>query len=224
MSTGTNLKHARLERGWTLEDLSERSGVEVGTISALENRDSRRSQFFGALAEALGCSFEDLVAGRTSPHRVAESNTEIYRNPSRERGIISMPVMYQSASAGPGSFADEYVPVRGHIDVVESWALQQFGTHFDRVKVLPVRGDSMHPTIDDGDLLFVDTAVEHFTGDGIYILAFNETVLVKRLVADPVRRHLEIRSDNPAIPTQTAREEEIQINGIVRLWWKIKRA
>jgi hypothetical protein len=39
-------------RGWTLEKLEEESGVAVGTISALENRDSSRSQYFPQLAKA----------------------------------------------------------------------------------------------------------------------------------------------------------------------------
>lgn len=48
-------------RGYTLEKLEELSGVEVGTLSALENRDSKRSAHVHLIAAALGVSVEDLM-------------------------------------------------------------------------------------------------------------------------------------------------------------------
>ena len=46
--------------GFTLAQLSEMSGVDVGTISALEIRDSSRSKYFSPLAKAMGLSVEQL--------------------------------------------------------------------------------------------------------------------------------------------------------------------
>lgn len=63
MALGKNIKRMRAQLGWTLEQLSERSGVEVGTISALEVRDSKRSQFGTAIAKAFGVSIESLESG-----------------------------------------------------------------------------------------------------------------------------------------------------------------
>jgi len=61
MAIGKNIRYHREERlKWTLEQLSERSGVDVGTISALEVRDSSRSKFFSKIAEALGMTTADL--------------------------------------------------------------------------------------------------------------------------------------------------------------------
>jgi transcriptional regulator with XRE-family HTH domain len=60
MATGQRIKHYRLKAGWTLADLSQASGVDVGTISALEIRDSKRSQFFSAIAQAFGLTVEQL--------------------------------------------------------------------------------------------------------------------------------------------------------------------
>lgn len=53
VGVGKTLKDLRLAKGWTLEKLEQESGVAVGTISAIENRDSSRSGYFPALAEAL---------------------------------------------------------------------------------------------------------------------------------------------------------------------------
>jgi transcriptional regulator with XRE-family HTH domain len=61
MSLGKRVRFYREHRGWTLEQLAERSGVEVGTISALENRKSTRSNFALALATAFDLSIEKLL-------------------------------------------------------------------------------------------------------------------------------------------------------------------
>ncbi|WP_367274506.1 helix-turn-helix domain-containing protein [uncultured Variovorax sp.] len=61
MALGKQVRHYRSGLGWTLERLSEESQVDVGTISAIEQRDSRRSQFGVALARGLGLSLEQLL-------------------------------------------------------------------------------------------------------------------------------------------------------------------
>lgn len=60
MSTGAQIRKYRTMLGWTLKQLSDRSGVDVGTISALELRSSSRSKYLGAIAAAIGLSIEQL--------------------------------------------------------------------------------------------------------------------------------------------------------------------
>ena len=60
MSLGHKLRELRKAKQLTLERLSELSGVEVGTISALEQRNSKRSQYTSALAKGLGVPVDDL--------------------------------------------------------------------------------------------------------------------------------------------------------------------
>lgn len=71
MSLGKQIKKYRLAHGWTLEELSDRSDVEVGTISALEVRDSKRSEKAPAIAKALGLSLEQLLDEATDWTAVA---------------------------------------------------------------------------------------------------------------------------------------------------------
>lgn len=64
MALGKNVKTLRERRGWTLKDLSKRSGgVPAGSIGALEVRDSARSEFAVRLAQALGVDVSDLMDG-----------------------------------------------------------------------------------------------------------------------------------------------------------------
>lgn len=60
MSLGSRIRHYREKAGWTLEQLSERCGVDVGTISALENRGSQRSKYATAIAAGFGLTLNQL--------------------------------------------------------------------------------------------------------------------------------------------------------------------
>ncbi len=61
MALGKQVKKYREKLNLTLEALSDRSGVDIGTISALENRDSKRSEKGSALARGLGLTLDQLL-------------------------------------------------------------------------------------------------------------------------------------------------------------------
>lgn len=61
MALGKQIKKYRELHGWTLEQLSIRSLVDLGTIGALEKRDSKRSEKAPAIAKALGLTIEQLL-------------------------------------------------------------------------------------------------------------------------------------------------------------------
>jgi transcriptional regulator with XRE-family HTH domain len=80
MSLGENIRRLRNLRDWTLDELSERSGVEVGTISALENRRSSRSIHVGALAAAFDVSADELLKESSSSRdSEVDSTSELVR-------------------------------------------------------------------------------------------------------------------------------------------------
>lgn len=137
-------------------------------------------------------------------------------------GNVRFPVLELAASAGPGREPADYAAVLGHIDLAEQWARKRLGERLDRIRALPVKGDSMSPTINDGDLAFVDTSCNHFEGEGVYVLVFNHTLLIKRLSADFATQRIQILSDNERHKPALAREEELTICGRVRAWMSVK--
>lgn len=105
-------------------------------------------------------------------------------------------VLDLDASAGYGSIKSKEV-----IDIIKSieYATEEAKTMFSgrparHVKVVNVRGDSMSPTIESGDLIFVDITINHFDGDGLYVFCFDEIIYVKRL--QMVKGELLVLSDN----------------------------
>jgi phage repressor protein C with HTH and peptisase S24 domain len=68
--------------------------------------------------------------------------------------------------------------------------------------VIQVEGDSMLPTLSDGDEILVDGSDGAARlRDGIYVLRIEDALMVKRLALSPVEKRVTIRSDNPAYPS-----------------------
>lgn len=74
MAIGKQIKHYREKAGWKLKELSALCDVDVGTISALEIRDSSRSEFFQGIAKAFGLTLEQL-ADETTDHDLSHLKT-----------------------------------------------------------------------------------------------------------------------------------------------------
>lgn len=145
--------------------------------------------------------------------------------PEIEIGHVRIPVLDAPPSAGPGRLPVDYPAVLGHIDVAEAWARKHLGRSLDSMRALPVSGDSMSPTLNEGDLAFVDTNCRHFEADGIYVIIFNDTLFIKRLVVDFATQRVEIRSDNERVPTRSVSKSELNelvICGRVKAWLAVK--
>ena len=240
MALGTRIRFYREKAGLTLEQLSERSGVEVGTISALENRDSSRSKFATPIARGLGMSVEmledesrdlDVLALMEAPQ---PSQTEPVGVPTFPReqpaaGYVRLQHLSPQPSMGSGSELCEPVQVVRHLDVLESWVRQKVGsTSYDRIKILTGCGQSMRPTIQDQDLVFVDIGQRVIDIPGIYVLDVCGRFLLKRamILSDGT---LVLRSDNTdefpdeeRIDLRTA-HECVNVAGRVKAWWTLQQ-
>jgi phage repressor protein C with HTH and peptisase S24 domain len=67
--------------------------------------------------------------------------------------------------------------------------------------VVRVKGDSMAPTLADGDDILVDGADgADRLRDGLYVLRVEEALVVKRLALSPLPGRVSILSDNEGYP------------------------
>ena len=85
----------------------------------------------------------------------------------------------------------------------------------DNIKIIVAVNDSMVPTINPEDLLFVDVLVNEYVGESIYLLLHGEEVVCKRISL--VGSDLVVSSDNTAYPSWkwTARPDRTRIIGKV---------
>ena len=82
---------------------------------------------------------------------------------------------------------------------------------FPDLKALRVSGDSMAPTVKDGDL--VVCGVDGWQGDGLYVYLAQNFPCVKRLILLP--DGYQIMNDNKIYPTWSCKTDEIEIVGRV---------
>ncbi|MCL2252551.1 MAG: S24 family peptidase [Treponema sp.] len=122
-----------------------------------------------------------------------------------EDGIV-IPLLENAASAGYGSGVDDndtpvrYIQVPHHL------------SKYPHLAGLPVKGDSMEPTLHDGDLVVCDGG--GWDGDGIYVLKTHDTSYVKRV--QMTSQGYEVISDNKMYKSITESAESLSIVGKVR--------
>ena len=200
MALGKQIRRYRAALGLTLEQLEARTGVGVGTIAALEGRDSERSKYAARLAAGLGLSLEQLLdesaqyppdvvladAGGGEPPRVDHGAGDDLRIPRFDTG----------GAMGAG------VELRDQPGVIQSWNvspewLQKNVRGFSASKNLCIVtgfGDSMRPMFNPGDPLIVDRGVQAVEYDDIYFFRVGSEGFIKRLQRIPTATGLVVRA------------------------------
>lgn len=121
--------------------------------------------------------------------------------------IVTVPVYDIRASAGAGALVngeevETFQPFRqSQIDRLSR-------SRIDDLSVITVSGDSMWETLHDGDNVLVDRSVRRVVREGIYILMFEEELLVKRCQRNLETGGIQIISDNKAYPMQEVADVE----------------
>lgn len=116
-------------------------------------------------------------------------------------GLVEIPVLDVEASAGFGAVAgSETAQTRFGFD--ERWLRSLTSAKSASLSIVRVMGDSMEPTLSNGDEVLVD-ASDHASRlrDGIYVLRADDALVVKRIAIKPGGKQITIASDNPAYPT-----------------------
>ena len=115
-------------------------------------------------------------------------------------GMITVTRSAVRASAGPGAIPAGEVG-QPYFAFDRRWLKALTGASADHLSIVRVEGDSMAPTLNDGDDILIDRrdAGEPLR-DGIHVLRVDERLLVKRLAVHPMGRLVTVQSDNPAYP------------------------
>jgi phage repressor protein C with HTH and peptisase S24 domain len=115
-------------------------------------------------------------------------------------GLVSIKRHPVFASAGPGAIVNAEAG-KPYFGFDERWLKALTPTPAANLSIVRVEGDSMSPTLNDGDDILVDLgdAGERMR-DGIYVLRADDALVVKRLALSPMGRRVTVQSDNPAYP------------------------
>ena len=180
--------------------------VRKGSPRKLEEGDRRTlARFFGIDEAELGGANELAGAGGAAASYAGQ------RKPRSEWSDV--PRLPLGASAGPGALAQSEAPV-GQLRFSARW-LKANGLDAAMLSAIEVEGDSMDPTLRDGDEILVDRTPRPLRS-GIHVLRLDDVLLVKRV--ERAGDALRLISDNRAYPEIERAAGEVEILG--RVVWK----
>lgn len=112
------------------------------------------------------------------------------------------------AGAGSGQLV-EAENLLGFLAFRTDWIRTRLRRNPANLAVLEAFGDSMHPTIADGDIMLVDLSEERVRGPAIYVILAGNEAIVKRIELT-LEGWLVVKSDNPAYETRTLKGDQAE--------------
>lgn len=189
-----------------LDALIDRDGVSLATLSRAVGRNAAwMQQYLRRGTPRLLPERERATLARF--FGVAEA---VLGGPSASSASVRVPRLDIAVSAGPGRFAggEEAAASAGYARE----DLARLGIHVDNAAILEVAGDSMLPTLRDGDRILVDRGqTRPGRRDAIWVIRTGDVLRVKRLRAEGASWR--IVSDNA--PDETCGMEEVEVLGRV---------
>lgn len=137
--------------------------------------------------------------------------------------FILVPSIKAPVVAGRGKVEETALAAGEPYQLRRSWILHHLQVDPEALRVMHVEGDSMLPTLLDGDMVLVNTARRQPRPPGIFVLFDGLGLVVKRLelLAESEPPRVRVVSDNPAYQSCESSLEEIRIFGRVRWFGRL---
>ena len=181
------------------------------------------------VARKFGASADWLLSGN-GPVMMAERTEEPSRHAVMTRSssgiesvitadaeIVMVPMVEAKLSAGFGSFETDTNAERKYAFRYDF--LKRKG-NMSRMVLMRVAGDSMHPTIEDGDVVLIDQSQNQPIPGKIYAVGVEDMVYLKVIDAMPGKLVLKsVNSDYEVLEVDTREDMESQVRIIGRAVW-----
>ncbi|OPZ78655.1 MAG: putative HTH-type transcriptional regulator [Alphaproteobacteria bacterium ADurb.Bin438] len=209
------IKDAIKKSGLTIIQVAEKTGTTHSTISKLQNGINQLTvEWIEKLSKAIDCSPLELLPDewqKENPN-YGKSNFE---SSNKEQGFAEIEIISAIACCGNGN-KNYDIEIIGK-QLISILSLKEItNSKPENIKILKVRGDSMTPTINDSDLIWVDISYKTPTGDGLYLFIVRDELMVKRIRFNIFNNTATITSDNQNYPPiETNKTDEITVIGKV---------
>lgn len=199
------------EKGISQAELARLIGIKQPSVFKILSGETRNPKKILEIATALNVDPHWLKTGEGDPdpsYRIVEVSEP--QNPN----TVRIDILDVEASAGNGAYLSptEQGLLSQEFDL--TFFRQQFGrADAKHLKLITVKGDSMAPTLESGDLLYVDISENYFAADGLYVFTFDGQTFIKRL--QKVGKEMLVISDNPTYKEWTFTQDDVFIHGRV---------
>ena len=187
---GDRIKELRKDLKLSMEAFGAIVGTSKQYVNGLEKGANQRPNgvFLEGWARHCGINIRWLVSGTGKKYASAPT-----ADPAEWADILGV---RQAAALGDGAEPDEYAET--HKLKFRADSLRRKHLHPDKLAVIYGKGDSMFPTIKDGDAIMVDTSDREPRDGKLYVVTYGRDLLAKRLVELGGRWFIE--SDNRSDP------------------------
>lgn len=204
-----------LDKGINDVALAKVLGTDKNTLARYRHL---KGEVIEKLVSRYNFSPDWILKGEGEPFPGARANYKDVCGPERsvftdEFALIPQVVGLISAGGGriPDNSSDYQCAFR------RDWIKRKGGSP-NNMSLIKVSGDSMEPTLRDGDLALVDHGRNNIASQGgIYAIALDDEIMVKRV--QPIfPNKLLVISDNKQYPAQEIAAENVRVNGKV-IWY-----
>lgn len=227
MALMTNrIREVRKSKHLTLEELAEITGISTSYLSRIEGggKSTRGLNLENAIriARALQCevmditdefSAEDIEHGSKlalAPGAKPAQQGDV-PNLTIHAGMGNGGVAIVEADAETGIVADDFLSgFWSFPDNIRSGFSQIGKTH-----ALPVKGDSMEPTLPGGSTVFVDTSHVLPSPPDLYAVDYGDGLMVKRIELIPRSTKVRVISDNSRYQSYEMKRSDLLVYGRV---------
>lgn len=212
---GKRIRAVRTARGLNQKDFAALGGVGITTQQQYEAAKTAPStEYFFRLAEKgieipiFEPAGEDEQPGRTIAAQIRQSLAK----EREEDDFVEIGEVDLAYGLG-AAFTDSPVDLVVH-RFPRTWMESITTTHPSLLTIARGRGDSMQPTIQDGDMVLIDRSQRTIREqDAIWAMAIGEFAMIKRVRSRGER--IAILSDNDRVPTEEVHHQEINVVGRV---------
>ncbi len=202
MEFGDRLVIFREKMGLSQQELAEKIGIKPQALARYEKNKSKPSiDLAKKLTNLFNLNTNWLLTGEGEMLK----STKDIQDCSQDKNIIYIDKLSLQAGAGAGIYNYEVETIE---KVPISLSLFKTPQNPDHLKIIQVNGDSMEPTLKDGDYVIINTT-QISANDGIYALLYDNAVIIKR-VQFCLNGNIKIISDNPKYDSFTFKKEELQ--------------
>lgn len=215
MGMGERIERMMEKRGFNQSELARRVGISQPSINTIIKAGGG-SRHIDKIATVLGTTAAYLRGDTNDPSETAITlpSPELY---AEQFNLALVKEIELGLSMGGGTFAANDYEVKGLIPFQRDWLSALASGSFNELFVARGEGDSMHPTLLDGDIVLIDSAQKDINKqDRIWAVAYGELGMIKRVRRLPDGTY-SIMSDNPAVPPVHAADGEMHVIGRV-IW------
>ncbi len=195
----------------TKEEAASLFGVSKSTYSRwIKGESSPDVRELSRVCETLGIS-PDALFGLTADAILGVNN-------SKNELIVHIPILDVSAGAGP-AIDNDGAEIVAHLPFSVGF-LRKLHIKPERVRAVRAHGDSMEPTVPDGMLVLINTAVSDLQDGRIYAIRAPDGLRLKRIQRQ-IDGSVMLISDNrdKYLPETLSREEAENLEVAGRAFW-----